>query len=233
MIQTSKDLYRGTKMKLIKEVADNLGYIVEESNGKKNIFIEGIFAQYDVGNRNGRVYPKQVMEKEVNRYQDQIEAKRSLGELGHPANPSINLNQVSHLITNLRMESDGRVVGRAKILETPMGTIAKNLIENEVSLGVSTRGLGSLKMNKAGLQEVQDDFHLATIDIVADPSAPDAFVQGIYESAEWILKDGVWTPVEVEAARKEIRQASTKDLDEVKLGIFQRFMNKLSKEKKL
>lgn len=229
MIQTSKDLYRGTKMKLIKEVADNLGYIVEESNGKKNIFIEGIFAQYDVGNRNGRVYPKQVMEKEVNRYQDQIEAKRSLGELGHPANPSINLNQVSHLITNLRMESDGRVVGRAKILETPMGTIAKNLIENEVSLGVSTRGLGSLKMNKAGLQEVQDDFHLATIDIVADPSAPDAFVQGIYESAEWILKDGVWTPVEVEAARKEIRQASTKDLDEVKLEIFQRFMNKLSR----
>lgn len=222
-------MYRGTKMKLIKEVADNLGYIVEESNGKKNIFIEGIFAQYDVGNRNGRVYPKQVMEKEVNRYQDQIEAKRSLGELGHPANPSINLNQVSHLITNLRMESDGRVVGRAKILETPMGTIAKNLIENEVSLGVSTRGLGSLKMNKAGLQEVQDDFHLATIDIVADPSAPDAFVQGIYESAEWILKDGVWTPVEVEAARKEIRQASTKDLDEVKLEIFQRFMNKLSR----
>lgn len=229
MIQTSKDLYRGTKMKLIKEVADNLGYIVEESNGKKNIFIEGIFAQYDVGNRNGRVYPKQVMEKEVNRYQELIEAKRSLGELGHPANPSINLNQVSHLITNLRMESDGKVVGRAKILETPMGTIARNLIENEVSLGVSTRGLGSLKANKDGLQEVQDDFHLATVDIVADPSAPDAFVQGIYESAEWILKDGVWTPVEVEAARTEIKQASAKELDEVKLEIFQRFMNKLSR----
>jgi hypothetical protein len=110
-----------------------------------------------------------------------------------------------------------------------MGTIARNLIENEVSLGVSTRGLGSLKANKDGLQEVQDDFHLATVDIVADPSAPDAFVQGIYESAEWILKDGVWTPVEVEAARTEIKQASAKELDEVKLEIFQRFMNKLSR----
>lgn len=216
-------------MKLIKEVADNLGYIIEESNGKKNVFIEGIFAQYDVGNRNGRVYPKQVMEKEVNRYQELIESKRSLGELGHPANPSINLNQVSHLITNLRMENNGKVVGRAKILETPMGTIARNLIENEVSLGVSTRGLGSLKANKDGLQEVQDDFHLATIDIVADPSAPDAFVQGIYESSEWILKDGVWTPTEVETAQKEIRQATAKELDEVKLDIFQRFMNKLSR----
>lgn len=215
-------------MKLIKEVAEDLGYIVEEVNGKKNIFIEGIFAQYDTGNRNGRIYPKAVMEKEVNRYQEQINAKRSLGELGHPPNPTVNLDKVSHLITNLKMESDGRVVGRAKILETPMGTIAKNLIENEVSLGVSTRGLGSLKSNKDGLQEVQDDFHLATVDIVADPSAPDAFVQGIMENAEWICDNGVWRAVEIEAAQKEIKKASAKDLEEAKLKVFERFLSKLS-----
>lgn len=215
-------------MKLIKEVAEDLGYIVEEANGKKNIFIEGIFAQYDTGNRNGRIYPKAVMEKEVSRYQEQISAKRSLGELGHPPNPTVNLDKVSHLITNLKMESDGRVVGRAKILETPMGIIAKNLIENEVSLGVSTRGLGSLKTNKDGLQEVQDDFHLATVDIVADPSAPDAFVQGIMENAEWICDNGVWKAVEIEMAQKEIKKASAKDLEEAKLKVLERFLAKLS-----
>ena len=215
-------------MKLIKEVAEDLGYIIEEANGKKNIFIEGIFAQYDTGNRNGRIYPKAVMEKEVSRYQEQISAKRSLGELGHPPNPTVNLDKVSHLITNLKMESDGRVVGRAKILETPMGTIAKNLIENEVSLGVSTRGLGSLKTNKDGLQEVQDDFHLATVDIVADPSAPDAFVQGIMENAEWICDNGVWKAVEIEMAQKEIKKASAKDLEEAKLKVLERFLAKLS-----
>jgi len=215
-------------MKLIKEVAEDLGYIIEEVNGKKNIFIEGIFAQYDTGNRNGRIYPKAVMEKEVNRYQEQISAKRSLGELGHPPNPTVNLDKVSHLITNLKMESDSRVVGRAKILETPMGTIAKNLIENEVSLGVSTRGLGSLKTNKDGLQEVQDDFHLATVDIVADPSAPDAFVQGIMENAEWICDNGVWKAVEIEMAQKEIKKASAKDLEEAKLKVLERFLAKLS-----
>lgn len=215
-------------MKLIKEVAEDLGYIVEETNGKKSIFIEGIFAQYDTGNRNGRIYPKAVMEKEVSRYQEQISAKRSLGELGHPPNPTVNLDKVSHLITNLKMESDGRVVGRAKILETPMGIIAKNLIENEVSLGVSTRGLGSLKTNKDGLQEVQDDFHLATVDIVADPSAPDAFVQGIMENAEWICDNGVWKAVEIEMAQKEIKKASAKELEEAKLKVLERFLAKLS-----
>lgn len=216
-------------MKLIREAAENVQYLVEESNGKKNVFIEGIFAQYDCGNRNGRIYPKSVMEKEVSRYQELIEAKRSLGELGHPPNPQINLNQVSHLITNLRMESDGKVIGRAKILETPMGLIAKNLIENEISLGVSTRGLGSLKPGKDGLQEVQDDFHLATVDIVADPSAPDAFVQGIYESAEWILNNGVWTSIEVEKAQTQLKKASAAELEEEKLKIFQHFMSQLSR----
>ena len=215
-------------MKLIKEVAEDLGYIVEEANGKKNIYIEGVFAQYDTGNRNGRIYPKSVMEKEVQRYQSIIEAKRSLGELGHPPNPTVNLDKVSHLITNLKMEEGGRVVGRAKILETPMGVIAKNLIENEVSLGVSTRGLGSLKAGKDGLQEVQDDFHLATVDIVADPSAPDAYVQGIMENAEWICDNGIWKAIEIEAAQKEIKKASAKELEETKLRVFQKLMSKLS-----
>ena len=216
-------------MKLIREAAENLEYLVEETNGKKNIFIEGIFAQYDTGNRNNRIYPKAVMEKEVNRYQEIIEAKRSLGELGHPPNPSINLDKVSHLITSLKMESDGKVIGRAKILETPMGLIAKNLIENDCGVGVSTRGLGSLKAGKDGLQEVQDDFHLATIDIVSDPSAPDAFVQGIMENAEWICDNGIWKAVEIEMAQKQIKQASAKELEEEKLKVFERFLSKLSR----
>jgi hypothetical protein len=216
-------------MKLITEVAENLGYIVEETDGKKNIFIEGVFAQYDTGNRNNRIYPKNVMEKEVNRYQEIIEAKRSLGELGHPPNPTINLDKVSHLITSLKMEEGGRVIGRAKILETPMGLIAKNLIENDCGMGVSTRGLGSLKLGKNGLQEVQDDFHLATIDIVADPSAPDAFVRGIMENAEWVCDNGIWKAIEIEMAQKQIKQASAKELEEAKLRVFERLMSKLSK----
>lgn len=215
-------------MKLIREAAEELQYLVEETNGKKNLYIEGIFAQYDVGNRNNRIYPKSVMEKEVNRYQEIIEAKRSLGELGHPPNPTVNLDKVSHLITSLRMESDGKVIGKAKILETPMGTIARNLIENDCGLGVSTRGLGSLK-EKNGLQEVQDDFHLATVDIVADPSAPDAFVQGIMENAEWICDNGIWKSVEIEMAQKQIKQASAKELEEEKLKVFERFLSKLSR----
>lgn len=215
-------------MKLIREAAENLQFLVEETNGKKNLYIEGIFAQYDIGNRNGRIYPKAVMEKEVNRYQDIIEAKRSLGELGHPPNPTVNLDKVSHLITSLKMESDGKVIGKAKILETPMGTIARNLIENDCGLGVSTRGLGSLK-EKNGLQEVQDDFHLATVDIVADPSAPDAFVQGIMENAEWICDNGIWKSVEIEMAQKQIKQASARELEEEKLKVFERFLSKLSR----
>lgn len=215
-------------MKLIREAAENLEYLVEETNGKKNVFIEGIFAQYDIGNRNNRIYPKSVMEKEVNRYQEIIEAKRSLGELGHPPNPTINLDKVSHLITSLKMESDGKVIGRAKILETPMGLIAKNLIENDCGMGVSTRGLGSLK-EKNGLQEVQDDFHLATVDIVADPSAPDAFVQGIMENAEWICDNGIWKAVEIEMAQKQIKKASARELEEEKLKVFERFLSKLSR----
>ena len=216
-------------MKLIKEVAQELNYLVEDKQGGgKNVFIEGIFAQSDKKNKNNRTYGKSIMEREVNKYRELIEQKRSLGELGHPDNPSINLHQVSHLITSLHMEGNN-VIGRAKILETPMGIIAKNLIENGVQLGVSTRGLGSLKMNSEGVNEVQDDFHLATVDIVADPSAPDAFVQGIMESAEWILENGVWKAVHIEAAQKQIRKASSKNLEEEKLKIFEHFLSHLSR----
>ena len=216
-------------MRLIKEVAQDLHYLVEDKQGGgKNIFIEGIFAQAEKPNRNNRSYGRGIMEREVQKYQELIGQKRSLGELGHPENPSINLHQVSHLITSLKMEGND-VIGRAKILDTPMGIIAKNLIENEVQLGVSTRGLGSLKMNSEGINEVQGDFHLATVDIVADPSAPDAFVQGIMESAEWILENGVWKAIQIENAQKQIRKTSAKNLDEVKLQIFERFINQLSR----
>ena len=216
-------------MRLIKEVAQDVNYLIEaKEGGGKNVYIEGIFAQSDTANKNNRSYGRNIMEREVGKYQDLIGQKRSLGELGHPENPSINLHQVSHLITSLKMEGKD-VYGRAKILETPMGVIARNLIENEVCLGVSTRGLGSLKMNSNGINEVQDDFHLATVDIVADPSAPEAFVQGIMESAEWILENGIWKAVHIEAAQKQIRATSKKNLDEVKLKIFEQFVNQLSR----
>jgi hypothetical protein len=216
-------------MKLIKEVAQEVKYLVEaKEGGGKNVYIEGIFAQADTKNRNNRSYGMKIMEREVQNYQKLIGEKRALGELGHPDNPSINLHQVSHLITGLRME--GRdVIGKAKILETPMGIIARNLIENEVRLGVSTRGLGSLKMNSEGVNEVQEDFYLATVDIVADPSAPDAFVQGIMEGKEWILENGIWKATQVEQAQNLIKKTKSKNLDEVKLQIFEQFINQLSR----
>ena len=216
-------------MKLIKEVAQEVKFLSEDKQGGgKNIYIEGVFAQANTKNKNNRSYGKSIMEREVEKYRELIEAKRSLGELGHPDNPSINLHQVSHLIMKLEMYGND-VIGKAKILGTPMGIIAKNLIENEVQLGVSTRGLGSLKMNSEGVNEVQDDFHLATVDIVADPSAPDAFVQGIMESADWILDNGIWKAVHVENAQKQIRRASGKNLEETKLKIFEQFLSHLSR----
>ena len=216
-------------MRLITEVAQDLTYLVEdEKTGGKNVFIEGIFMQAEQPNRNGRMYPMAVMEKEVARYQKLIDEKRSLGELGHPANPTLNLDKVSHLITSLRFEGKN-VIGKAKILETPMGNIARNLIENEIMLGVSSRGLGSLKLNKEGVNEVQDDFHLATVDIVADPSAHEAFVQGIYESAEWICENGVWKAIDVERAQQTLKTASKANLEETKLKMFEEFMSRLSR----
>lgn len=177
------------KMKLITETVQDVEYIVEDNkNGTKSIFIEGVFMQAETPNRNKRIYPRSIMENELNRYQQMIGEKRALGELGHPPTPTVNLDKVSHLITQLRFEGNN-VVGRAKLLDTPMGKIAKNFIDEGVRLGVSSRGLGSLK-ERNGIMEVQSDFRLSTIDIVSDPSAPDAFVQGIYESAEWIYVEG-------------------------------------------
>lgn len=213
-------------MKLIKELFQDVRYLEEAAeDGKKSLYIEGIFMQSDRENKNGRLYPRSVMEKEVNRYQDLIKEKRSLGELGHPPNPTINLNQVSHLITELKM-SGPDVIGRAKILGTPMGKIAENLIQEGVGLGVSSRGLGSLK-ERNGVNEVQDDFMLATVDIVSDPSAPDAFVQGIMENVDWIVQNGAWKPIEIEQAQKEIKKASRKDLEEAKLRVFQKLLGSI------
>ena len=213
-------------MKLITEVCQDVKYLEEKQEaGGSNLYIEGIFMQSDKQNKNGRMYPRGIMEKEVARYQDLIREKRSLGELGHPPNPTINLNQVSHLITELRMDGSN-VIGKAKILGTPMGKIAENFIREGVSLGVSSRGVGSLK-ERNGINEVQDDFHLATVDIVADPSAPDAFVTGIMENAEWFLENNVWKMIEIEQAQKLIRNAPKVSLEEAKLHVFNAFLKSI------
>jgi hypothetical protein len=213
-------------MKLIKEIHQELEYITEEkTGGKQSTFIKGVFMQSEQQNRNGRLYPKSVLEKELERYQTMISEKRSLGELGHPPNPQINLNNVSHLITNLQWEGND-IIGTAKILDTPMGKIAKNFIEEGVRLGVSSRGLGSLK-ERNGVNEVQGDFHLATVDIVADPSAPDAFVEGIMENAEWICENGVWKTVQIEQAQQVIKKAPSKKIAEAKLKVFEAFLNSI------
>ena len=214
-------------MKLITEMNQDVKFLTEKKeDGTKSVYIEGIFMQAEKPNRNGRMYGKGIMEREVQKYQELINEKRSLGELGHPPNPSINLNQVSHMITGLKFEGND-IYGKAKILDTPMGKIAKNFIEEGVRLGVSSRGLGSVKLNKEGVNEVQDDFHLATVDIVADPSAPDAFVQGIMESADWILENGVWKAIQIEQAQNTIRKASKADLNKVKLQVFEQFLRSI------
>lgn len=216
-------------MRLIKELTEEIQYIQEEKDGKKTLYIEGVFLQSNLKNRNGRVYPKEVMQKEVARYtEEQINKKRALGELGHPEGPTLNLDRVSHMITSLK-ESGDNYIGKAKILDTPMGKIAANLIEAGAQLGVSSRGLGSIK-EKDGINEVQDDFVLATAaDIVADPSAPDAYVEGIMESREWVMVDGVWQAREVEQAQAYIKATPQHELEEAKLNVFNSFLNKLSK----
>lgn len=218
-------------MKLIKEVTEEIKYISElnEETGKKSHFIEGVFLQSNLKNRNGRMYPKEVMQKEVARYtKESIEKKRAYGELGHPDGPTVNLDRVSHMIVGLKEEGDN-YIGRAKILDTPMGRIVKELIDEGASLGVSSRGLGSLK-ERNGVNEVQEDFMLATAaDIVADPSAPDAYVQGIMENKEWTFVNGIWQEKELEESKELIRAASTKELEAVKLQVFENFLTKLSK----
>ena len=219
-------------MRLIKELNEDLQFIVEENadTGKKSLYIEGVFLQSNLKNRNGRVYPKEIMQKEVQRYmQEQVETKRAYGELGHPDGPNINLDRVSHMITSLKEDGDNWI-GKAKILDTPMGNIAASLIKEGAGLGVSSRGLGSLVENKDGINEVQDDFMLATAaDIVADPSAPDAYVQGIMENREWVFVKGVWQEREIEETKTMIRKASASELEEAKIKAFSSFMDRLSK----
>ena len=215
-------------MKLIKEEVLNVQYLVEEDGkGGKNHFIEGIFMQAEKQNRNGRVYPRHVLSKEVERYnQSYVMKNRAFGELGHPDSPTINLDRVSHMITSLKPDGNN-FIGKAKILDTPNGKIVKSLLDGGASLGVSTRGVGSLKPAN-GFQLVQDDFHLATAaDIVADPSAPDAFVQGIMENAEWILTNEGWKAMHQERARRMLKEASSADIEGVALKIFENYISKL------
>jgi len=213
-------------MKLISEFTENgLECLVEKKeNGEKSYVIEGIFAQADAKNRNGRIYPRAIMESAVNKYvTEQVSKKRAVGELNHPDGPTVNLDKVSHLITDLRLEGNN-VVGKAQILDTPMGKIVKGLLEGGVQLGVSTRGMGSLEQ-KNGIMYVKDDFHLATVDIVQDPSAPDAFVNGIMEGVDWVWNNGVLEPQIIEQMETEIKSAPKADLYETQVREFKNFLS--------
>jgi hypothetical protein len=214
-------------MKLIKEINETVNYLTEDADGKKSLFIEGPFLVAETKNRNGRLYEYNTMKKEVARYTESyINKQRAFGELGHPETPTINLDRVSHMIVGLK-EDGNQWIGKAKILDTPMGNIARSLIEGGAQLGVSSRGMGSLK-NVNGVNVVQPDFYLATAaDIVADPSAPGAFVQGIMEGKEWMLVNGVWTEQDHSQAIQQIRQATRQEIEEVSLRIFGNFMKKL------
>lgn len=217
-------------MKLIREINEQVNYLTEEvldETGKKSLYITGPFLQTEFKNRNGRIYKRDTMLNEVKRYSEQyINKNRAFGELGHPDTPTINLDRVSHMIVDLHQEGNDWI-GKAKILDTPMGTIARQIIEGGGQLGVSSRGMGSLKQEN-GVNVVQDDFYLATAaDIVADPSAPDAFVRGIMENKEWMLVDGVWTSMDMDIAQRAIRKASRKEIEAVSLQIFENFIKRL------
>jgi len=216
-------------MKLITERIEQVQYITEASeNGKKNLYITGPFLVYDKPNKNNRLYTKDTLSKEVGRYNEEfVKTNRALGELGHPDTPSINLERVSHKIVSL--EDNGEAfIGKAMILETPYGQIVKNFIDSGVNLGVSSRGMGSLTQTKEGYNLVQDDFKLATAaDIVADPSAPGAFVNGIMENKEWLFVDGRFVEADIDSAKRQIRQASRKDIEQVALNLFENFIRKL------
>ena len=216
-------------MKLIKESIENVKYLVETSeNGKKNLYIEGTFLVGDQVNRNNRMYKMDTLRNEVNRYTEEyINTNRALGELGHPDTPTLNLERVSHKIVSLT-EDGNTFYGKALILETPYGQIAKNLIENDVSLGVSSRALGSVVETREGYNLVQDDLRLATAaDIVADPSAPGAFVQGIMENKEWVFVNGHFVEADIDHAKKQIKRASSRQIEEVALKLFENYLRKL------
>ena len=216
-------------MKLIREEIETVEFVTEEKNGKKSLYIEGVFLQGNIKNRNGRMYPMETLAKEVNRYNESnVVTGRALGELGHPDGPTVNLDRVSHKIVSLK-ESGSNFIGKAKILNTPMGQIASSLIGEGVKLGVSSRGIGSLKPTKEGFNVVGDDFMLATAaDIVADPSAPDAFVEGIMEGKEWVWEGTTLRERLAERTKTKIeRLAEQKRLEEHKIGLFNEFINSL------
>ena len=215
-------------MKLITETLESNIEVFTESkqNGKKDFFIEGIFMMADSKNRNGRIYESKVLQPAVEKYsEEQVKTGRAVGELNHPEGPTINLDKVSHLITKLEW-NDSNVIGKAKILDTPMGQIVKGLLEGGVKLGVSSRGMGSLEQRE-GINFVKDDFQLATIDIVQDPSAPSAFVNGIMEGVEWIWENGVFKPQEIEKIETEIKRTPSAQLAEAQVRVFQHFLSKL------
>jgi hypothetical protein len=214
-------------MKLISEEIVDIQFIAEERNGSKSYFIEGVFLQSDIRNRNGRMYPFDTLNREVSKYNENyIQKGRALGELGHPDGPTINLDRVSHKIVSLQSEGKN-FIGKAKILETPMGKIAKNLLDEGVKLGVSSRGLGSIE-RRGDTNVVKDDFMLSTAaDIVADPSAPDAFVEGIMEGKEWIWTNGCWKESSLERAKRYLDESSSTELLDRKLQVFEAFLRNI------
>ena len=228
---------------LIKEIVEDVQYISEdilnedgEKTGGKNYFIEGVIMQGDIKNRNGRMYPASTLMKEMARYnKNYVEARRAYGELGHPAGPTINLDRVSHMFTELKQDGSN-IIGRAKVMDTPMGKIVKSLIDEGANLGISSRGMGSIKQNKDGVMEVQGDFMLATAgDIVADPSAPDAFVKGVMEGVDWVydVASSSWTMAnafdQIEEEIKETAKVSTRELEIKAAALFEKFVSSLSK----
>jgi hypothetical protein len=223
-------------MKLITELTENVQYVTEanEKSGKKDMYIEGIFLQAEIKNRNGRMYPINVLESEVKRYMTEVVShNRAYGELGHPSGPSINLDRVSHIITELKRDKNN-FIGKAKITETPMGNIARGIMESGGQLGVSSRAMGSLKEER-GVMVVQNDLKISTAaDIVADPSAPDAFVKGIMENVEWFYDEanGVWLQEKVESIKKSVHSLSSKKIEEQRLAIFEEFLSSLASKNK-
>ena len=216
-------------LKLITETNEDIDFLCEadEKTGKKNYFIEGIFMQAEQKNRNGRVYPTGVLMPVVEKYNKQyVQGNRAMGELNHPQGPTVNLDRVSHMIKDLHQEGND-IVGKAKIMETPMGKIAMNLIDEGAKLGVSSRGMGSLKVNSSGINEVQKDFMLAAVDIVADPSAPNAFVNWIMEGREWIWNNGVLQEKQIHEYHQEIKKTSSRQLEEKAVDLFKDFLSKL------
>ena len=217
-------------MKLIREEINEAKYIIEEDNGKKSHKIKGIFMQANIKNRNGRVYPMEILEKEVNRYNKEfIQRKRAFGELGHPDGPTVNLERVSHIITELKSDGKGNYIGEAKITDTPYGKIVKSLIDEGAQLGVSSRGMGSLE-NKGGTNYVKSDFYLATAaDIVADPSAPQAFVNGVMEGKEWVWDNGIIKEQDVSEIKAQIERETRERKAVAEAVAFDRFLQKLTK----